>query len=65
MMKSYRTYTVSVFCLFLGALCTLLTLIASLFPETMQTNVYLFEFRQLWDDWHAKPFIDIVLVNAS
>ena len=65
-MKEYPSYFCSAFCLVIGIICALGSLIPSVFPSSIiETNVILYEHRQLYDDWTSKPYVDIVLKNSQ
>ena len=64
-MRDYTSYFISLCCLVLGLICATGTIITSLYPASLETNVILYEHRQLYDDWTSRPFVDIRLENAN
>lgn len=63
-MKQYNSYYVSLCCLMVGLICAIAALIVAVYPSTVETNVVLYEHRQLYDDWLVQPFIDVILHDA-
>ena len=48
-----------------GFLLVVLGLILSFLPAGIETNVLLYEHRQLYDDWNTRPFVDIIVVEFA
>lgn len=63
-MKEYPSYLYASVCLLFGLVLSISSLIPAIFPRSMETNVILYEHRQLFDDWTSQPFVDIVLENS-
>lgn len=60
--KSYIWTICSLGC---GLLLVVFGLILSFLPANVETNVLLYEHRQLFDDWTTQPFTDILVVDAN
>ena len=47
-----------------GLLLVVLGLILSFLPTSVETNVLLYEHRQLYDDWTSRPYTDVIIVDS-
>lgn len=52
-------------CLVISTLAISISIVFTVFPKSTETNLIMYDYRQLYEDWKTQPFIDIVLEDKD
>lgn len=61
----YKSWICTLFAVPVGLVLSITSLISCLMIEILPTNVYLYEHKQLYDDWNTQYYVDIIIESTD